>query len=275
MVVKHAKYTWLIGLPAALAVASGARAQVFEMPVGDLNLNLAGIAVGSVPDYSGSSQNTTAAGPVFRYQFQNSERYFLLLGPTATLNLINDPSWRAGPLLNYRSARDNDVEDRIVKQMDKVDSKVEVGAFLQYRLKLSDRPLHQITFTGDIAGSDNGTVGHLKTMYFQPLSDKVIANIGLGATWGNDKFAKTYYGVTGSHDIALFPSLGGRKYQADGGLLGINVPFGVSWMASKQWLVSVGGRYEKLQGDAKDSPIVSERGDSDQWVGGVALSYMF
>jgi outer membrane scaffolding protein for murein synthesis (MipA/OmpV family) len=40
-------------------------------------------------------------------------------------------------------------------------------------------------------------------------------------------------------------------------------------------MLSGGFRYEKLQGDAKDSPIVSREGDSNQWSYGVGLRYIF
>lgn len=271
---KHMKCAAAIGLVAAFA-ATAAHAQFFEPPMEDLGVNLVGLAVGMAPDYSGSDDYMAAAGPVVRYRFEGSERFFLWLGPTMNLNLINDTAWRAGPMLNYRAERGDDVDDDVVSEMEEIDAEIEGGVFLQYRLKLSSVPLHQITFSGDVAGSGNGTVGHLRMMYFQPLSDKVIANIGVGATFADDEFAETYYGVTGSHDVALFPSLRNREFEASGGLIGVNIPFGVSWMMNKQWLLSAGGRYESLQGDAEDSPIVSERGESDQWIGGVALSYMF
>lgn len=255
--------------------ASAANAQSLEPPIPEMNVNLIGLAVGSVPDYSGSDDNTGAVGPILRYQFKDSERFFLWLGPTATLNLLNDKAWRAGPMLNYRPERGDDVEDEVVKQMEKIDAQVEGGIFLQYRLKLSDQPLHQVLFTGDVAGSGKGTVGHLRAMYYQPLGYNLIGSIGLGTTFSDDKFAKTYYGITKTHDIALFPSLNGQEYEAKGGFIGVNIPFGLTWVVQKQWLLTAGGRYEALQGDAKDSPIVSDRGKSDQWIFGIAASYIF
>lgn len=255
--------------------AAAANAQLAEPPIPDINVNLIGLAVASVPDYSGSSDNTGAVGPIFRYQFKDSERFFLWLGPTMTLNLLNDKAWRAGPMLNYRAERGDDVDDPVVKRMDEIDAEVEAGAFVQYRMRLSSQPLHQVLFTGDLAASSEGTVGHLRAMYYHPLREDLFANIGLGTTFSNDKFARTYYGITSANDIALFPSRNGRRYDASGGFIGVNIPFGITWAVQKQWLLTAGGRYEALQGDAKDSPIVKERGDSDQWIFGVAASYIF
>jgi len=244
-------------------------------PVESVEVNLAGLAVGGVPDYMGSSHNKGAAGPMLRYQFEGSKRYFLWLGPQMQLNLIDDEEWRAGPYLNFRSGRGTDVDDAVVKQMVGINNTVEGGAFVQYNMKLSSAKFHQLVFSGDLAGGSNGTVGHLRMMWWQPLREGTILNLGLGTTIANDKWMQTYFGVNNPHDIGLYPSLGGLPFNAGSGVSGVNIPFGITQMLSREWLVSVGGRYEKLQGDAKDSPVVSQRGDSNQWVIGAGLSYMF
>lgn len=243
-------------------------------PVDVIEANLVSLGVGAVPDYSGSSTGVVGLAPAARYQFHNSQRFIMLLGPTLMLNLVDSETWRAGPLLNYRFGRDNEVEDAVVKQMTEIDAEIEGGVFVQYNLALSGTPFHRLNFSGDVAGSGNGTVGHLRMMYWHPFSPGVIGNIGLGMSFGDDEFVQTYYGVRGTN-VALFPSLGGRAYEPNGGLTGVNVPFGMTLALTRKWLMSVGGRYERLQGDAADSPIVSQRGDSSQWIFGVGFSYLF
>ena len=268
--IKRLGLVWAVA--SALAVPA-AHAQVMP-PVESIDANLISLGIGSAPDYSGSSNNTAGLAPAARYKFQNSERFVLLLGPTLTFNLVDSTRWRAGPLFNYRFPRDEEVEDAVVRQMRPIDAEIEAGVFVQYNMPLSATPFHQLNFSGDIAASSNGSVGHLRMMYWQPISTGVIANIGVGITYGNDEFVQTYYGVSGS-DIALFPSLGGKAYSPSGGITGVNVPFGISVALSRQWLMSAGGRYERLQGDAADSPIVSQRGKASQWIYGVGVSYLF
>lgn len=238
-------------------------------------INLIGLGVASVPDYSGSSHNKAVPAPIVRYQLAGTERYFLWLGPTMTFNVLNDQNWRVGPLLNYRAKRNDDVEDDVVKRMDQIDSTVEGGLFAKYNVKLSDRKFHQVSFEGDVAGGDHGVISHLRTMYWHPFTPTLIGDVGLGASFGDGKFNRTYYGVQSAHDISLFPSLGGRSYDPGSGLIGVNIPFGLTYFINKEWLVTVAGRYESLQGDVKDSPVVSQRGKSDQWIGGIAVSYAF
>ena len=44
---------------------------------------------------------------------------------------------------------------------------------------------------------------------------------------------------------------------------------------SPNWHLGAGLRYQELQGDAKDSPIVDERGDSTQMIYGLGLGYVW
>lgn len=264
-----------LGAGLSTILASGATFAQMAIPLQDSEVNVVGLAVGTAPDYYGSSKQEGGVGPYARYQFKDTERYVLLLGPQLSANLLNDKNWRAGPLVKYRFARDNDVEDRVVRQMDKIDGAVFGGAFVEYKMPLSNTRMHQIVFGGDVAGSKNGTEAHLRATYWQPLSSKLLATVGLGMTYGNNKFADTYFGVTSAHDIALYPSRGGRAYNASSGVVGWNIPVGLTMPINKEWLLSAGARYERLVGDAKSSPVVDQRGSANQWIGGVGVAYMF
>jgi MipA family protein len=263
----------LLGISLALA---GTAAQAQIVPVDAIeNTNIIGMAVGVAPDFMGSSDRTGVAGPIFRYQLSGSERYFLLLGPQATFNILDDPDWRFGPMLQFRAGRGSDVDDAVVNRMVGINNTVEGGVFLTYRMKLSQEKMHQINFTGDVAGSGNGAVGTLRMMWWQPIREGTLFNLGIGTTLANDKWMNTYFGVNNTSDIALYPTLGGRAYNAGSGVKSVTIPFGITQALSKEWLVSAGARYEKLMGDAKDSPIVQQRGNENQWIGGVAINYLW
>jgi outer membrane scaffolding protein for murein synthesis (MipA/OmpV family) len=160
------------------------------------------------------------------------------------------------------------------KQMKKIDAEVGVGAFVQYNLKLSQLPFHQLAFSVDGSGANTGALYTAKVIYWQPFSQELVGTFGVGTSFGDNKYMKTYYGVTGS-DIALFPSLGGNAYNAKSGLIGVNFPIGLTYIMDRRWMFSGGFRYQKLMDDAKDSPIVSQQGDSSQWIYGLGVSYIF
>ncbi len=144
--------------------------------------------------------------PIFRYQFEGTQRYFLLLGPQATFNVLDDENWQFGPLVNYRFGRGSSVNDATVKQMVGINGTAEAGVFLTYKMKLSTEKMHQINFSGDVEGSSNGTVGNLRMMWWQPLAQATLMNLGLGTTMASSKWMQTYFGVTNAHDIALYPT---------------------------------------------------------------------
>jgi len=273
--MKTTRYLGL-ALSASLAFSITVAHAQLAPPVESMdNLNLIGLGVGVAPDYMGSSNTKASPAPIVRYQFKDTQRYVLMLGPLMQLNVLDDANWRFGPQLTYRGGRGSDVEDATVKQMVGINPNVEGGAFVSYVMRLSNVKMHQITFTGDIGGGSNGTIGGLRMMYWKPISQQTIFNVGAGVQYANDKWMNTYFGVNNAHDIALYPTLNGRAFNAGGGVKGVNIPFGVSHFLSKQWLLSAGGRYEKLQGDAKDSPVTSISGKDNQWIGGAAISYVF
>jgi outer membrane scaffolding protein for murein synthesis (MipA/OmpV family) len=260
----------------ALAVAPAVHAQSFVPEFQD-GINFIGLAVGAGPDYYGSADYAGGIAPYGRYLF-SGERYVQLLGPELTINLVNHKNWRLGPVIRYRFGRDDEVEDKVVKRMREIDDTTEAGLFVAYRMQLSANPLHQVSFAADVLTDTGdvheGTTGGVRVNYFHPFGERLIGNIGIGVAYGSDKFAETYFGVTGS-DVALYPSLGGQPYEASGGLTGVRIPFGLTTPLSRQWMLSAGGRYERLLGDAEDSPIVDERGDANQWFFGVGAAYLF
>lgn len=245
--------------------------------------NLIGLGVFSVPDYYGSQENEGAAVPLARYSFAG-KRYVQLLGPELTLNLLDRQDLRAGMVLRSRARRDDDVDDDIVKQMRPVPSATELGVFVAYHMPLDyNRPLHKLVFSGDIVGNTNGvydgTTSNLRVNYVYPFQQtlagrSMIGNIGIGMFFASSSFNRRYFGVSGS-DVALFPSLGGREYRPDSGITSVKIPFSLTVPLDKKWLLTFAGRYEHLLEDAKDSPVVDDRGDADQWSLGLGVSYLF
>ena len=273
---KHQFAHGVLALSIAALFSSAVQAQGFAPEMQD-GINFIGVAVGGAPDYWGSADYTGGVGPYGRYLF-SGQRYVQLLGTELTVNLVDDKSWRVGPVLRYRFSRNDEVEDKVVKQMRPISDTTEAGIFVAYRMQLSANPLHQVTFAADVVGDTgdtyDGASGSVRVNYFHPFSERLLANIGLGLAWGSDDFADTYFGVNGS-DIALYPSLHGKPYKADGGLMGVRVPFGLTTPLSKQWMLSAGGRYERLVNDPADSPVVDQRGDANQWLFGVGAAYLF
>jgi outer membrane scaffolding protein for murein synthesis (MipA/OmpV family) len=273
------------GLAAAVAalVAQGVAAQELVPIQIPQDFNLVGLGVFSVPDWYGSGDQEARAAPLVRYAFDET-RYIQLVGPELRANLMPRTDIRFGPLLRFRQRRDDDVNDNIVSHMRPVASATEIGVFADYHMPLEpNRPLHKVVFSADLVGNTTGVysgpTGNIRATYFYPFEQGImghplVGTLGFGLFLASDHFNDRYFGIHGS-DVLLFPKRAGQPYKADGGLTSIKIPFSLSSQVDPKWLVTVAGRYERLLGDAADSPVVKDRGDENQWIIGIAASYLF
>jgi outer membrane scaffolding protein for murein synthesis (MipA/OmpV family) len=270
---------------AAMMFSHGASAQeIIPLQISE-DTNVIGLGVFSVPDFYGSDKNEAAVAPIIHYNFDawGNPMYVQVIGPEIRLNVVPRKDWRAGPLIRWRNRRDDDVDNNVVKRMQPIASATEIGGFVAYHMPLDANPLHKVVFTGDVTWNTNnvydGATGNVRATYYHPFEaglggKPLIGSVGFGLFFASDLFADRYFGVRGS-DVALFPERNGIPYRADGGLMSIKIPFTLTSQIDPKWLVTLGGRYEHLLSDAKDSPVIERHGNENQWIIGIAASYAF
>lgn len=255
-------------------LASGAMpAQGQEMVPVDLFPNLIGIGVGFTPEFSGANDDIVGVAPGLRYQL-DGHRYIEWWGPVADVNLIDSPNWQAGPILSYRFGR-SDVEDPVVDSLTDIDGTVEGGGFASYTYLNTDgvpwRLRIGLSVMADLGDRYDGLTSTAWGSVWFPLSHTVFVGVGGGASFGSSSFMQTYYGITPSDSAAS----GLPAYSPDGGLRNYFVWPAVIWQFDKHW--AVGGMlfYQRLTGDAANSPIVRQRGTEHQLTGGIGLGYLW
>lgn len=85
---------------------------------------------------------------------------------------------------------------------------------------------------------------------------------GLGTTYGSGSYMDAYYSVTPEDSLAS----GLNTYNAGAGFRDARGWVTAMFHLSPQWHVGAGVMYSGLFSEAGDSPIVSVRGSSNQWV---------
>lgn len=269
---------------AAMMFSHGAAAQEIPLQLSE-DTNLIGLGVFAVPDFYGSDKHEAAPAPLLHYNFVagGTPMYVQVIGPEIRLNLVPRKDWRGGLLARWRTRRDDDVDNEVVKRMTPIPSATEMGAFVAYHMPLDANPMHKVVFHGDVSWNTNnvydGATGNVRATYFHPFASgmfgkPLLGSIGFGMFFTEDDFVDRYFGVHGA-DVALFPERGGLPYRPEGGLTSIKIPFTLTSQINPNWLITVGGRYEQLLDDAKDSPVVDRHGDDKQWMIGIAASYAF
>jgi outer membrane protein len=233
-----------------------------------------GLGIGVLPDYLGSDDYTMGVAPLFRYTFKGSERYVSLVANELSINLLNNKTFRLGPVINYTFGRDDDVDDDVVKHMKEIDGTVEAGVFADFAWIDPQNPRNRflvgVTLQTDLGNESDGTRGRVTARFWHQVAKPVDIFLIGGLSYADNKWNDTYFGVNndnvGSSGLPFFKAGSGvnEYFFGTGGLLYL----------SKNWVLAGGARYARLTDDAADSPIVDKRGDANQWIAGLGVGYI-
>jgi MipA family protein len=261
-----------IGLAAALACCTGLPALADPVIGTDLIPNYAGLGIGTTTQYIGANERMAGVAPAFRYQFGDSGRSVEWYGTLGLLNLFQWGGWQLSPAISLRLGRSG-VDDPVVARLPEVESTIEGGVVLSYAYTHMGRIPYRLRVGAsamtDLGDTFKGMEYSAFTSLWVPLSYTVFVGMGGGLTWSSASFNQAFFGVTaqGSANSGLpayTPGSGVRQWYAWPAVL-VRV--------SEQWVVGGGGLYQRLTGEAADSPIVRERGDRNQWTFGVGAGY--
>lgn len=119
-----------------------------------------------------------------------------------------------------------------------------------------------------------GTLG--MNMIYRGESGLVL-HAGPRAEFGNARFARTYFGVTEAEEIAALaanPDSSLTAYTPSGGFHSVGLEVGAYQPLSPDWGVTGRLRFDRLRGDAADSPIV-QQGSRNQISAQIGLTRHF
>jgi len=270
--MKHTKKIAIVALLASPFLSVRAYAQEMPVVVNSVEASYVGLAVGFIPDYVGSDDYTYGIAPAFRYQF-DEQRFVELTANYLDANILNSSTWRFGPAFRYRFGRDGDVDDLVVKNMSDIDDTIEGGVTAYGTWILGNDPRHRVTAGADalwdLGDASGGYSSNVFARYWAPVSRAIDVGVAGNFQYSDENFNDTYFGVSAADSTAS----GLPTFNADSGVTSYSIMPMAMIHLSREWHVGVGFRYQKLAGDAADSPIVEDRGDDSQWVGGIGLVY--
>lgn len=233
--------------------------------------NFVGLGVGVTPEYSGSDDYVWGAAPGLYYQFKDSNRFIEWYGPILDINLLDSPNWQVGPIFSYQFGR-SDVDDEVIDRLSDVDSTIQGGLIVSYiynnlegipwRFRVGAQVM------GDLGDVYSGTNSSLWANFWFPISRKAVIGLGGGASWASSSYNQAYYGITPKDARAS----GLPVFTPGGGLTQWYAWPAVVVQITPEWYAGAGLLYQRISGDAADSPIV-KRGDANQWSGGVGVGY--
>ena len=166
---------------------------------------VAGAALGFLPDYEGSDDYKLGIAPFVRYTFEKQERYVQLLANELSANVLNHPNLRLGPVFTYHFGRDHNIEDRQVSRMKQIDGTVEGGMFADYLFRLSQNPRHRLIVGGqaqyDLGGESNGWKFSGSARYWHPIAEPVDLFFATQLNFATKDYMGTYFGVDSTDSL--------------------------------------------------------------------------
>ncbi|HYC02132.1 MAG TPA: MipA/OmpV family protein [Azospirillaceae bacterium] len=250
---------------AALAlflVPAAAQAQRPAERTGDWQVSLGAAAIVG-PEYPGAKDYRVLPVPSLEVTWR--DRVFLNARDGLGVNLLTGgDGLRAGAALHARFGRD-DGDDRVrLRGMGDIDAAPQLRLFAEQRI---DQISLSATLARDFGGGD-GTTLELGARWFQPLGGGTALTLGPTLALGDGKFARTWFGVSERQ-----ARVGERaRYDADAGIHSVGFGGGVIHPLSERWTLALFGGYDRLVGDAADSPVVAREG---AFTGALSLSYGF
>jgi outer membrane protein len=179
-------------------------------------------------------------------------------------SLVGSDGFSVGPVVNWqwsRKAKD------VGTDVPKVGFSLEPGVFAQYdagsfRLRAELRK--------GVSGHEGWTGTAGADAIFRD-GDRWLFAVGPRVTWGDNRYNDAYFSVAPADSA---PS-GLPAYDAGGGIHAVGATATFLTQLSPQWGLYAYAKYDRLTGDAADSPLVLAYGSRDQLSGGLALSYTF
>ena len=243
-----------------------------------------GLGGALIPDYEGANESRLIPAAAIRGQI--SRISFSTQGTYLYVNVIPRGSSKVefdlGPIVGARMNRTrHHLKDDIVDLLPTRKTAIEVGGFAGVSVHGLTNPYDTLSLhvdvVHDVANAHRSTTVSPSVDFATPLSRSTYASVSLGSEFVSNKYADYYFSVTPADSLATGGVL--PAFNAGGGMK--------DWKASLLLSQSLTGdlthglsvfgtgRYARLLGDFKRSPIVSQRGSANQWVLAAGLAYTF
>lgn len=191
------------------------------------------------------------------------------------VDLVKDSFWRAGPSFSAQLPRNDSADNPAVALLPEVGFAVEAGGFVGFETPFSDlaegRLSGEIAVRADVAGAHNGSILTADLDYFFAVHRQLRFLVGVNATFADGDYFDSYFSV----DEETARRAGLRAFDAGPGLKDIGLEASAIVSFSPKYAIFLRGAYNRLLGDAADSPIVADIGSEHQVFIGAGLFVAF
>lgn len=238
-----------------------------------------GLGIGAFPDYEGSNDYSAKAFPLLDIE---KPGVFFIKGASINTNdgvasagltlfhlsYSGKTQLLIGPIIRAYSGRD-EADNDILSGMGNINSSAGMGIFM--KLNSGSWIFNLATSPQDVGNDNDGLLVTLDASYNTSINNNLKLSSGLSASWADDDYMQSYFGITGKQSS----NTGLTQFDSKAGIKDIGINFKTAYILSKNWILNGQIGYWHLSANAADSPLVDKKGTKDQVRGLVGLSYQF
>lgn len=207
------------------------------------------------PVYEGSDEYELRAFPFALITYK--DRFYADPIRGAGAYLLEKGAFRAGAGVNYAFGRDEEDAD-ILTGMGDIDGGAAAEISLEYRPWEMDLPIGP-SFTTRIkhqfTGTDTGTQVELNGGFGFPVAGRMIVRPSLRAEYGTEEYNQAFHGVTPAQSART----GLPVYDANAGFRTVGAGVFGTYLVTDTWMLTGVVTYDRLIGDAADSPLTQDK----------------
>lgn len=219
------------------------------------------------PAFPGSKDYAPTGRLIFDVYRAGDRQWLTLPNDAASITLYEAGNFRFGAAGDYIVSRTQNDGGAAVGLHD-VDYTIEVGGFAEFYPVPFVRT--RVELLQGVTGADGFTANLMADFIYQP-SPQWLFTVGPRLNFVNDKYNSAFFSIT--------PADNGRTglpvYQASGGFYSAGVDATVRYQLTERISLRAFAEWDRLMGDAANSPLVQLKGSEDQFQVGIGAAYKF
>ncbi len=219
------------------------------------------------PMFQGSTREVFRPYPIFDVRRAGTPERFHAPRDGLGISLLEWGSFQAGPVGQLRRAR-KESDDSALRGLGDLRAAIELGAFAEYWWAPWLRTRGEVR---QGFGGHHGVIGDLFLDAVVPVTPQLVLSGGPRATFATTQATRPYFSI----DMVQSAASGLPGFDARGGLRSIGAGTQARYHWTPEWATHAFVEYERLTGDAANSPLVAQRGSVDQVTIGAGVSYSF
>lgn len=220
-----------------------------------------------LPTFEGAKNFNWTAFPVFQVRRSGTNASFRSPRDGISFAVYDQNNFRVGPTGKIKRYR-HEGDDAALRGLGNVDWTVELGGFVEYWVAPWLRTRAELR---NGIGGHHGLVADLSADGVYNFAPQWTLAGGPRMTMATSAALDPYFSISAGQSVAS----GLPVYTAKGGVRSYGAGAQLRYAFNPRWETYTYVEYERLSGDAANSPLVTVRGTRDQLAAGLGLTYSF